>query len=130
MMDSTAAKGWMRKTNFTKQEDDNIQAKARVDAAQHHAHLFIDGDVKGYSQWFPGKKNNDADAHSQDWHHSEHELTKILRSHFPKQMPAHFEILLPLQHDQLMADFHAAVTACKHPITGGTHDDGAQAWRR
>jgi hypothetical protein len=28
MTDSTTAKGWMRKTNFTKQGDDNIQAQA------------------------------------------------------------------------------------------------------
>jgi hypothetical protein len=93
MTDSTTVEGWMGKTNFTKQGDDGFQAKARVHAARHHACFFMDGNIKGYSQWFPGKKNNVADALSQDWHCSEDKLTKILRSHFPKQMPAHFEIL-------------------------------------
>ncbi len=93
MTDSTIAKGWMRKTNFTEQGDNNIQVKARVNTAWHHAGLFIDGNIKGYSQWFPGKANNVADALSQVWHRCEDELTKILCSHFPKQMPAHFEIL-------------------------------------
>jgi hypothetical protein len=62
MMDSTIAKGGMQKTNFTKQGDDNIQAKARTNVARHHTRLFIDGNVKKYSQWFRGKKNNFADA--------------------------------------------------------------------
>jgi hypothetical protein len=33
MMDSTAANGWMRKANFAKQGDNDIQAKACVYAA-------------------------------------------------------------------------------------------------
>jgi hypothetical protein len=93
MMDSTTAKGWMRKTNFTRQRYNDIQAKARVDVAQHHARLFMDSDVKGYSQWFPGKKNNIGNTLSWDWHRSKDKLTKILRSHFSEQMPVHFEIL-------------------------------------
>jgi hypothetical protein len=43
--------------------------------------------VKGYSQWFAGKSNNVADALSRDWHRNKEELTLILRSHFPEQMP-------------------------------------------
>ncbi len=42
MTDSTTAKGWMRKTNFTKQGDDDIQTEARVNAAWHHTRLFMD----------------------------------------------------------------------------------------
>jgi hypothetical protein len=53
----------------------------------------MDGNVKGYSQWFPEKKNNVTDTLSWDWHRSKDKLTKILHSNFPKQMPAHFEIL-------------------------------------
>ncbi len=49
-------------------------------------------DVKGYSQWFAGKKNNVTDALSQDWHCSNNKLTCILHSYFPKQMPGHFTI--------------------------------------
>jgi hypothetical protein len=38
------------------------------------------------------KKNNVADALSQDWHRDDKELTSILRHHFPLQMPKHFVI--------------------------------------
>ncbi len=49
--------------------------------------------VKGYSQWFAGKRNNVADALSQEWHRTNKNLTSILHSLFPNQMPDHFEIL-------------------------------------
>ncbi len=72
--------------------NDAIQAATRVNAAQHYARIFMGGNVKGYSQWFPGKKNNFVDALSQDWHCNDKELTSILCHHFPLQMPKHFVI--------------------------------------
>ncbi|KAL3809165.1 hypothetical protein ACHAXA_004664 [Cyclostephanos tholiformis] len=66
MTDSTTAKGWMRKSNFTEAGDDPIQASTRVDAARKYAELFLTADVKGYSQWFAGKSNNVTDALSRD----------------------------------------------------------------
>ena len=48
--------------------------------------------VKGYKQWFAGKSNNVTDTLSRDWHRNEEELTFILRSHFPEQMPENFRI--------------------------------------
>ena len=62
MTDSWTAKGWMRKTNFIKRGNNAIQSVMRVNAARHYACIFMDGNIKGYSQWFPGKKNNVADA--------------------------------------------------------------------
>jgi hypothetical protein len=52
----------------------------------------MEADIKGYSQWFKGKRNNVADALSRDWHLSDDELTSLLRSHFPKHMPENFRI--------------------------------------
>jgi hypothetical protein len=52
----------------------------------------MDADIKGYCQWFAGKQNNVADALSQDRHRKDNKLTSILRFHFSKQMPKHFEI--------------------------------------
>ena len=52
----------------------------------------MDGSIKGYSQWFPGKKNNIEDTLSWDWHRDDNKLTSILRFHFPTQMPKHFVI--------------------------------------
>jgi hypothetical protein len=92
MTDSTKAKGWMRKSNFDKHSNDPIQAMFCVNAARHHAQLFTDAEVMGYSQWFTEKWNNVVDALSQDWHSNDNKLTLILRFHFPKQMQKHFQI--------------------------------------
>ncbi len=54
--------------------------------------LFLDADVKGFSQWFMGKRNNVMDALSQEWQRTNEYLTSILRSFFPNQMLDHFEI--------------------------------------
>jgi hypothetical protein len=56
MTDSSTAKGWMRKTTFIKTGDNKIQAKACINAAQHHAPLFMNGDCRAhgnnlYGQW-------------------------------------------------------------------------------
>ncbi len=59
---------------------------------RHYANVFMDPVVKGYSQWLAGKTNNVMDALLQDWHPSDHKLTFILCSHFPKQMTEHFKI--------------------------------------
>ncbi len=92
MTDSTTAEGWMRKSNFSEASIDPIQARVRADAARKYAKVFMNADVKGYSQWFKGKQNNVADALSREWHRSNDELTFILHSLFPNQMPVHFEI--------------------------------------
>jgi len=69
-----------------------VQATARVDVARKYATIFMDTIIKGYSQWFEGKKNNVADALSRDWHLSTDELTFLLHSHFPEQMQTNFQI--------------------------------------
>ena len=73
MTDSTTAEGWMRKSNFNEVSKDPVQATVRADAARHHTRLFMDPEIKGYSQWFAGKPNNVADALSRDWHHLLHD---------------------------------------------------------
>jgi hypothetical protein len=62
MTDSTTAEGWMKKSNFSKAGNNPIQALACVDAAKKYAQVFLDADMKGYSHWFAGKRNNAADA--------------------------------------------------------------------
>ena len=92
MADSMTAEGWMRKSNFEEVGEDPVQATVCADAACQHARLFMDSEIKGYSQWFVGKMNNVADTLSWDWHQDDNELTSILRIHFPQQMPTHFKI--------------------------------------
>jgi hypothetical protein len=95
MTDSTTAEGWMRKSNFVEPNEHPVQAKTRVGAARKYASIFMDADIKSYSQWFEGKRNNVADALSRDWHLGDDKLTPFLRSHFPEQMPESFRISQP-----------------------------------
>jgi hypothetical protein len=65
MTDSSPLAGWLRKTNFREIIGDNpdpVQAKVQIEMACHHAILFLKAGIKEYSQWFPGRKNNVADA--------------------------------------------------------------------
>jgi hypothetical protein len=103
MTDSTTAEGWMKKSNFVKPNNNPIQVTARVNAARNYASIFMNADVKGYSQCFARKSNNVVDALSRDWHRSDEELTFILQCHFPKHMPASFHLsLLPSEINSWM----------------------------
>jgi hypothetical protein len=90
----------------------------------------MDAYVKGYSQWFPGKKNSVADALSQEWHRGNAALTNILCSLFPEQIPASFCNFITPQVDQLLADFTAMAFAHDQAVTGGTHSSQSHAWGR
>lgn len=64
--------------------DAKIQRCREEGAARKYASSFMKTDVKGYSQWFPGK--------SRDWHLGDDEFTLILRSNFLKQTTENFQI--------------------------------------
>jgi hypothetical protein len=92
MTNSTTAKEWMKKSNCDKYSNDPIQVTTCVNAARHYAQLFMNRDIKGYSQWFAGKRNNVVVALPRDWHRDNNKLTSILYFHFSKQMLKHFKI--------------------------------------
>jgi hypothetical protein len=103
MTDSTTVEGWMKKSNFVKPNNNPIQTTACVDAARKHASIFMNADVKGYSQWFARKLNNVTDTLLRDWHCNEEELTYIICSHFPEQMLENFHMSpLPSKIDSLL----------------------------
>ena len=54
---------------------------------------MMEAGVKNYSQWFAGKFNDVSDALSRDDNRSDDELTSILRSFVPLQVPSHFDIV-------------------------------------
>jgi hypothetical protein len=90
MTDSSTSAGWLRKTNFREiigDDPDPVQAKVQIKMARHHAILFLKAGIKEYSQWFPGRKNNIADALLQDFDCSNVTLTQILRDTCPSQLP-------------------------------------------
>jgi len=86
--DNTSAMGWLRKSNF-------------VSDGNHAAHLglareFISEILRrasmSYSQWFAGEGNWVADLLSRDLVSSDHEITTIINSHFPSQVPKNFKV--------------------------------------
>ena len=99
MTDSSTSAGWLCKTNFrefTGVDPDPIKASVRIETAHHHATLFLNAGIKEYSQWFPGRENNVADALSLDFLLSNDNLILTLRSTCPSQLPQQFQtVLLP-----------------------------------
>ena len=93
MTDSTTSEGWQMKTNFSEENEDPIQATIRIEVARKYAMLLLENGIKNYSQWFKGSLNDVSDALSRDDDRSDEELTNILYSCVPEQMPEHFEIV-------------------------------------
>jgi hypothetical protein len=98
MTDSTTSEGWARKTNFKEDGEEPIQATIRIEVARSHALRLLENNIKDYSQWFQGKANDVADALSRDDDRSDEELTHILRTYVPSQVPKHFSIV-PLPNE-------------------------------
>jgi len=98
MTDSSTSEGWSRKTNFKEDGEEPIQATVRLEVARGHARRFMENGIKDYSQWFPGKENDVSDALSRDDDRSDEELTNILKTFVPAQLPNHFRIV-PLPNE-------------------------------
>ncbi len=92
MTDSTTSEGWTWKTNF-KEEMDHVQATVRIEVARSHATRYMNHGIQEYSQWFLGSQNNVADALLQDMDRYDAELTQILFTHIPSQIPSTFKIV-------------------------------------
>jgi hypothetical protein len=93
---------------------------------------FTHHNIKEYSQWFPGKKNNIADSLSRDFDLDDAELSKYLHLHYPSQLPPHFQVvripseielwlislLLRLPVKEQLRELH--MTTRQEPIDDGT----------
>jgi hypothetical protein len=93
MTDSTTSEGWLKKTNFIEDGESLIQATIRLEVARLHASHYLSHEIREYSQWFRGADNQVANALSRGDNRTDEELTKILRSHCPSQVPPHFKIV-------------------------------------
>ena len=93
MTDSSTSEGWAKKTNFKEDGEEPIQATVRLEVSRGDAQRMLDAGFKNYSQWFAGKFNDVSDALSRDDDRTDDELTSILRSSVPLQVPNHFEIV-------------------------------------
>ncbi len=92
MTDSTTSEGWTQKTNF-KEDEHGIQATIRIEVACSHASCFMTHRICEYSQLFPGIKNQVVDALLRDMDRTDEELTQILFTHVPSQVPNSFKIV-------------------------------------
>ncbi len=99
------------KSNFSKLGESPEQASARIEAARMHASLFPKKGIKTYSQWFKGEENYVADAPSRNNGGSNDELTLIIKSFCPLQVPSCFKFKI-LQLPKEIISFLAALL-CK-----------------
>ncbi len=88
MTDSSTATGWLKKSNFADKEDE----AAQLTTARKLASLVLDLDSCLYSQWFAGEDNIVADSLSRDFHLSDEQLTFLITTFAPKQVPFGFKI--------------------------------------
>jgi hypothetical protein len=93
MTDSATAKGWLKSSNFSKLGETPGQESAKIKVARMCTSLFLKMGIKTYSQLFKGKGNRVADAPSCDDDRTNNELTLIMKSVFPSQVPSHFKVL-------------------------------------
>lgn len=94
MTDITTSAGWLRKSNFTDDGDEECDAHiaCKLELARDHALRLMHNRIKEYSQWFPGDKNSVSDALSRDSKLKDTELTHLFYSLFPSQLPQYFTI--------------------------------------
>jgi hypothetical protein len=134
MTDSMTSEGWLKKTNFIEDGKSLIQATIRLEVARLHASHYLSHEIQEYTQCCRGADNQVVDALSQDDDRTNKELTKILRSHCPSQVPPHFEIVpLPskiilwltsllqrLPQKPELAEEHMRMTLGRGPATPNT----------
>jgi hypothetical protein len=92
MTDSTTSEGWTWKTNF-KEDVHEVQATIQIKVERAHASCFMTANIREYSQWLPGSKNQVANTLSHDWDWTNNDLTLILFTHVPLQVPNFFKIV-------------------------------------
>jgi hypothetical protein len=95
LCDNSSAVGWLHKANV----DDSKNLPLHR-AARKYAEILLSAHCCLYSQHIPGERNGVADALSRKEELSDIELTHFIRSTYPFQVPASFQIL-PLQQEIL-----------------------------
>jgi len=86
--DNTSAMGWLRKSNFVSDCDH----AAHLGHARELTSKLLRRALMNYSQWFAGEDNWVADLLSRDLVSSDKEITTIINSRFPSQLPKSFKV--------------------------------------
>jgi hypothetical protein len=79
--------------NFLEKGTNPIEETIHLKIARKHASHFTHHNIKEYSQWFLGKKNNVTDSLSQDFDLNDAEISEYLHLHYPSQLPPHFQVV-------------------------------------
>ena len=117
MGDSTTATGWLRKSNFQEEDEDDHTTTAKLKAARDLAQTLIRSESMLYTQWFPGKDNLVADSLSRDLHLPPNVLTNLLSSSIPEQLPPQFSLSpLPKELDSWLSSTLAKLPANSRPL--------------
>ena len=93
MGDSTAAMGWLRRSNFRAKNEQDIEWLVKQKIARKVATIVLDSETVLYRQWFRGEDNVVADSLSRDCYFltpRAHE--KFLSQTVPNQLPQAFKI--------------------------------------
>jgi hypothetical protein len=80
--------GWLRKSNFVSDGDH----AAHLGLAREFTSELLRRVLMNYSQWFAGEGNWVADLLSRDLVSFHHEITTIMNSRFPSQVPKSFKV--------------------------------------
>jgi hypothetical protein len=91
--DSTTAMGWIHKSKYRADNESNESAEARLTIARKLANIILDNNLKLYSQWFAGSKNEVADFLSREGKLlTDEQLMNTLFSKFNQQIPKNCSI--------------------------------------
>ena len=94
MGDSTAAMGWLRRSNFREKHEKDVEWLVKQQIARKVASVILQAEAVLYRQWFRGEDNVVADSLSRDCYYlspAAHE--NFLLTTVPSQLPQNFRIL-------------------------------------
>jgi hypothetical protein len=90
--DNTSAIGWIHKSKFRQDNDTEHSVHAKLTIARKLASLAIKKEIRIFSQWFPGERNQVADFLSRHPGENNENLTLCIKSLFPSQVQKHFKV--------------------------------------
>ena len=94
MGDSTAAMGWLRRSNFREKHEDDAEWLVKQKVARKVANIVLQSETVLYRQWFRGEDNVVADSLSRDCYYlTPHAHENFLLQTVSSQLPRNFRIM-------------------------------------
>jgi hypothetical protein len=90
--DNTSAMGWINRSKYRDDEDNEKTIEAKLTIARKLASISIENDIRIFSQWFPGEANQVADFLSRNPNDKNENLSQTILSLFQQQVPKDFRI--------------------------------------